>query len=78
MAKVKSIYVFGSSSFNVFHSPQLGHLPYHFGDSKPHSLQTYIDLTFAVNNEAKSNRINLVIAASYQTCVYAWYPDKIV
>ena len=40
--------VFGSSSFNVFHSPQLGHLPYHFGDSKPHSLQTYVDLTFAI------------------------------
>lgn len=29
-----------TSSFMVFHCPQEGHLPYHLGDSLPHSAQT--------------------------------------
>jgi hypothetical protein len=36
------------SSTIVFHSPQAGHLPIHFGLSFPHSLQNHTLFTFAV------------------------------
>lgn len=35
-------------SLNVFHCPQEGHLPIHFGDSCPQFEQTYIVLSFAI------------------------------
>lgn len=36
-------------SLNVFHRPQLGHLPIHLGDSCPHSEHTYAILSFAIS-----------------------------
>ena len=35
-------------SLNVFHWPQLGHLPIHLADSCPQLLQTYAILDFAI------------------------------
>ena len=35
-------------SLNVFHCPQLGHLPIHFVDSCPQLLQTYTVFVFAM------------------------------
>ena len=35
------------SSTQVFHAPQAGHLPNHFGDSLPHSLQKNAVFSFA-------------------------------
>jgi hypothetical protein len=35
-------------SLNVFHCPQAGHLPIHFGDSCPQFEQTYAILSFAI------------------------------
>ena len=36
------------SPTKVFHSPQLGHLPTHLGDSCPQLLQKYAVFTFAI------------------------------
>ena len=36
------------SSTMVFHSPQAGHLPIHFGLSFPHSLQNHTVFVFTV------------------------------
>jgi hypothetical protein len=36
-------------SLKVFHSPQAGHLPIHFGDSCPQLEQTYAILSFAIS-----------------------------
>lgn len=35
------------SSTIVFQAPHSGHLPVHFGDSAPHSLQNQVDLYLA-------------------------------
>ena len=37
-----------SISSRVFHAPQEGHLPFHFGVSAPHSRQTYALLDFGI------------------------------
>lgn len=37
------------NSLNVFHCPQLGHLPIHFGLSCPQLLQTKAILSFAIS-----------------------------
>jgi hypothetical protein len=36
------------SSTQVFHAPQAGHFPNHFGDSFPHSLQKKAVFSFAI------------------------------
>ena len=36
------------SSAKVFHAPQFGHLPSHFGLTVPHSVQTYVVTVFAI------------------------------
>jgi hypothetical protein len=36
------------SSTQVFHAPQAGHFPNHFGDSLPHSLQKKVVFSFAI------------------------------
>lgn len=40
-------------SLNVFHWPQLGHLPIHLADSCPQLLHTYAVLVFAIYTKVR-------------------------
>ncbi|MBO7103182.1 MAG: AAA family ATPase, partial [Bacteroidaceae bacterium] len=48
LAADTAFFVPSFTSTNVFHSPQAGHLPIHFGVSYPHEEQTYAVFSFAI------------------------------
>lgn len=58
-------------SLNVFHLPQLGHLPIHFADSCPHSLHTYAILSFAILPNHSHTKVRIIFIDSKEILNFA-------
>jgi len=70
-------------SLKVFHCPQAGHFPIHFGDSCPQLEQTYAILSFAIIGakigilwNTKTQRCKVFLLFNYSLCLCVFVFSK--